>query len=91
MEFVLEFANTIIYFICVIILGQNFLGYRRRQFKNEKLYLIIMAIMTTMVFAYLNGWLNIICHMISGIIVIRICFEVGWKKILGSVYYHYVF
>lgn len=83
MKFVFEYASTLIYFLCVISIGELFLDYRIKNLKYKKALFALIILMTSIVMLYPNVWLNSITHVISVIIAIKIWFEEKWKEILG--------
>ena len=83
MKFLLEFINTLIYFICVKSIGELFLAYKLRKIEYEKLILIFLGIIVAAIILYSNIWLEAIAHVISILIVGGICFRENWRKLLG--------
>lgn len=83
MIFILEFANTLIYFLCVIAIGELFLDYKRKYVNNKKLFLLSIVLLTTMLMTYPNDWSRIFFHVTSVIFTEKIWFDEKWKEIIG--------
>ena len=84
MEFVLEVVNNLIYFICVIEVGELFLAYKRKNVKYLREILVTISLITAAVMLYSSDmWIIAIAHIVSIVIVERVCFQETWKHILG--------
>ena len=74
MTFLLELINTFIYILCVINIGEGYLGYKRKHSQYRKIILLIAVLCTTAVMAYAGSlFLSIICSLIASTIVKKIC------------------
>lgn len=83
MEFIVEFVNAIIYFGCVINIGELFLDYKRKKIRNKNIILFLVILLTTVLMLYPNVWLRSLVHIISVILTLNIWFDENWKNILG--------
>lgn len=83
MELMLELINTLVYFLCVISIGELFLDYRRKNLKYEKGLLITVACVSAIVLIYPNILLKLIIHVVSIVVVGKVWFQENWKNILG--------
>lgn len=83
MEFIVEFVNAIIYFGCVMNIGELFLDYKRKKIRNKSIILFLVILLTTVLMLYPNVWLRSLVHIISVILTLNIWFDENWKNILG--------
>ena len=79
----LELINTLLYFLCVINIGELFLNYKRKNLKDEKRWLIAIVCISAIALLYSNVLLKIITHVVSVIVVGIVWFEENWKKYWG--------
>ena len=84
MNFLLEIFNTIIYILCVINIGDLFLGYRLKSVKHKAFWLIIISIITAIIMIYCsNMWIKMFTHIISVVVVIHIYFQERVAEVFG--------
>lgn len=79
----LEIINTLGYLLCAIHIGDLFLSYKRKNLKHEKLWLVVIASMSTITFLYSNIVFRAIIHIVSVFAVEKVWFEEDWKGIIG--------
>lgn len=82
MAFLIELINTFIYVLCVINIGELFLGYKRKASRFRILFLLAVVIVTTFVMTSASELLSIIPHMICILVVLVSWFEEKWKNLL---------
>lgn len=82
MAFLIELINTLIYILCVINIGELFLGYRRKQSMLKIVILPIVILGTTIAITNTSDLLNIIPHMICTVVVLWSYFEEKRKTLL---------
>lgn len=83
MEMILELINTLVYFLCVIHIGELFLDYRCKNLKHRKGVLFAIACVSAAALVYPNILLKVIIHIASIIAVGKVWFQEKWKSILG--------
>lgn len=83
MTVILELINTLIYFLCVISIGELFLGYRRKNLKYRKRLLVVIGCISAVTLMYPNLLLKIVIHIVSVCVVGKVWFQESWKNILG--------
>lgn len=80
---ILEIINTLVYFLCIISIGELFLGYRRKNSKYSKGLLFAIGGVSTIALIYPNLLFKGIIHIASIIVVGKVWFQENWKSILG--------
>lgn len=83
MGLIVELTCSLIYFVCVISIGELFLGYKRKYLKHEKNVLLMIVCISAITILYPNVLLKAIMHIVSVCLVGKVWFEENWKKILG--------
>lgn len=83
MTLILEIINTLGYLLCVIHIGDLFLHYKRKKLKHERMWLFVIASMSTIAFLYPNLVFRAVIHIVSVFAIEKIWFEESWKSVLG--------
>lgn len=83
MEFALEFSINLTYVWCFIEVGQLFFDFKRKKYKYEKWILVVLVLFTTVIFTYVDVWLEFLCHIMCVMVTLSVFFEQSKKALLG--------
>lgn len=80
MDFLLETLINIEYFIYFLCIGESYLCFNRRYLKYEKILLLLVAIVVSILWRYIGVWQRAVIHALGIVIVIKVYFQERWAR-----------
>lgn len=83
MTFILQFFINLVYFCCFLCVGQIYFEFKRRQWKYQKILMIMIVFISTILWEFLESGGKGLVHAISIVSVLLLYFKENWKNIIA--------